>query len=505
MSEANFMQALKSSAGGMQLLYVEDNAGLREKVMSLLEKFFDEVIVAGDGEEGLALFRKNRPGIVITDIRMPKLNGFELARRIRAIDPHAKVIVTSAYDEKEYLLAAIDTGIFSYLKKPFAVDDIVKVLSRAVQTLEKERNRDLFTGYMRDILNYQSNLLLLMHGEHAVFPNQAFLHFFRVDSLEEFFERYHDLGDLLERHKGFLFNLPARSWLDQAILNPDKLFHVKIKDPEGANHHFILKLHPIPDVKGRYILSLNDVTELNLLALFDEKAEEYDRALKDRKKLFSLFEALRQNSAKVKILNFYKGLTIANDAIVTDVNEDRVTLKTNFMQQKAVQLQRSMTITSEAFPMDVICPAVASVDFEAQSVSFTEAQFTQRSPSARKSVRVVPEEHHTVSLFYMERKYFGEAHIVDLSVSAVKLELDALPAGLEAEQEVVIDMVLPAAKMPLIINTKARIFRIDQSRYSFHIVCFMDLGADMVKQLTAYIAKRQMDLIREFKGMNIGK
>jgi hypothetical protein len=105
----------------------------------------------------------------------------------------------------------------------------------------------------------------------------------------------------------------------------------------------------------------------------------------------------------------------------------------------------------------------------------------------------------------MERKYFGECRILDLSVSSVKIQLDALPAGMQRDEEVVIDMVLPSSKGPLIVNSKANVFRVDQNRYYYHVVLIMEPGPEMMKILTGYIAKRQMDLIREFKGMQIGK
>lgn len=505
MTEDINIRLLKESASDVHLLYVEDNPGLSEKVSTLLGKFFAEVINASDGEEGLSLFRKRRPKIVMTDIKMPKMSGLEMAQHIRNIDPSVKIVITSAFDDKPYLFEAIRIGVFDYIKKPFSIDDMVAVMVRAVASLEQEENRDIFTVYMHDILNYQSNLLLLMQEEKPIFSNQTFLDFFEVDRLEDFRQTYGDLGGSMEVHKGFLYNQEGLGWFENASLYPDKLFHVKIKDPKLESHHFILKFHPIPDKPGHSILSLDDITELNLLSLFDERAAQRDRDLKDMAKLFNLFDVVRQNSAKVKVLNFYKGLTIANDGIVVAVDEQSVILKTNFMQQKAVQMQQKMVIASEAFPMDVLCSTIKSVDFEAQTVVFSEAHFTERSPSARKNVRVVPDEGHTVSLFYMERKFFGETRIVDLSISSIKLELDALPAGLQADEEVVVDMVLSTGKQPLIVNTKAKVFRVEQSRYHYHVICFLELGSETVKQLTGYIAKRQMDLIREFKGMQIGK
>lgn len=499
------VQALKEIAGDVSVLYAEDNAGLRVKVAAVLKKIFTHVEVAQDGRQGLEFFRRMRPKIVMADLTMPGLGGLELTRRIRKIDASVKVVVVSAHDDKPYLFEAIESGVFHFLKKPFSLEQLTEVLLRAVTALNEEENRDILTVYMHDMLNYQSNLLLLLQRGRALFANRALLDFFEADTLEECRDVHGSLGRHLEPHKGFLYEQEGISWFDQARLNPDKLFHVKIKDRKMESHHFILKLHPIPDKPGYAILSLNDITELNLLSLFDERATQHDRDLKDKAKLLNLFDVVRCNSAKVKILNFYKGLTIANDAVVSSVANGAVTLKTNFLQQKAIQFQKTMVITSEAFPMDVFCGAVTRVDFETQEVTFSDAKFSERSPSARKNVRVVPEESHTVTLFYQDHKYTGQTRILDLSVTSVKIELDALLAGLKVDEEVVVDMVLPASKMPLIVNTKGRVFRVEQNRYSFNLVIILELKAELTKQLSAYIAKRQMDLIREFKGMQCGK
>ncbi len=504
MEPVNF-HALKAYAEHMTLLYVEDNAGLRKKVVELLEKVFQNVAVAYDAKEGMALYRQLRPKIVLSGRKMPGMSGLELARRIRRIDADVKIIITSTSDDKAYLLEAIKSGVFRYLKKPFGVDALLEALFEAAESLESTEHRDILTVYMHDILNYQSNLLLLMREASLLYANRAFLDFFEIETLEEFQERYGELGRLMETHKGFLYDQEGVSWFEQVRLNPDKLFHVKIGDRRREPHHFVLKFHPIPEKAGYFILSLNDITELNLMALFDERATQHDRDMKDQVKLFKLFDVMRQNSAKVKVLNFYKGLTIANDALIANVDEEGITIKTNFIQLKAIQYQSSLTISSSSFPMDVMCSEIRSVDFEEQTIRFSGAKFSERSPSARKNVRVVPEEDHMVTLFYMERKYFGESRILDLSISSVKIELDALPAGLKRDEEVVVDMVLPQSKAPLIINAKGRVFRIDQNRYHYQIVILLELHGDSIKELSGYIAKRQIDLIREFKGMQIGK
>lgn len=94
------VEKIKILAKEKTLLYVEDNDGLRENMSKLLVKIFGNVILAQDGQDGYSSFVKNRPNIVLTDINMPKLNGFEMLRKMKATEPDLKVIVLSALDEK---------------------------------------------------------------------------------------------------------------------------------------------------------------------------------------------------------------------------------------------------------------------------------------------------------------------------------------------------------------------------------------------------------------------
>jgi DNA-binding response OmpR family regulator len=85
--------------------------------------------VAHDGEEGLELFKKIVPDIVITDINMPKMSGLEMAKEIKAIDNSVPVIILSAFSETEKLLNAIDVGVVKYLIKPFDPDELLEYIA----------------------------------------------------------------------------------------------------------------------------------------------------------------------------------------------------------------------------------------------------------------------------------------------------------------------------------------------------------------------------------------
>jgi len=102
----------------LSLLYVEDEAATREEIGEFLQRRAGTLVTAADGAQGLAAFRASPVRIVVTDIRMPVMDGLAMAREIRLLDPAALLIVTTAFEDEDYLIRAIETGIDQYVMKP---------------------------------------------------------------------------------------------------------------------------------------------------------------------------------------------------------------------------------------------------------------------------------------------------------------------------------------------------------------------------------------------------
>lgn len=110
------------------LMIVEDEDKLREGLNAALTPFFNKVITAKNGDEGIKKFKKYNPDIVITDILMPIVDGLDMAKSIKEMSKDTPVIVLSAYSEKERLLRAIDIGIDKYLIKPVDVEELLLIV-----------------------------------------------------------------------------------------------------------------------------------------------------------------------------------------------------------------------------------------------------------------------------------------------------------------------------------------------------------------------------------------
>ena len=121
------------------ILYVEDEPAAREEILFFLQRKVREVFAAANGSEGLDLFREKRPDLVVTDIRMPVMDGLEMAGRIREIDREVKIIVTSAHGDTAYLMKAIDVGIDVYVMKPVDTGKLLAAIRKCAEVIEYRR------------------------------------------------------------------------------------------------------------------------------------------------------------------------------------------------------------------------------------------------------------------------------------------------------------------------------------------------------------------------------
>jgi hypothetical protein len=283
--------------------------------------------------------------------------------------------------------------------------------------------------------------------------------------------------------------------------NQGKLYNVKMIDKNNNLHHLLLKLTSIEEKEGFYILSLNDITELNLLGLFDKKSLDHDKAFKDENSVLNLLRAAQENQAEIKLHNYYEGLSVTHSATVTAVSKERVILKTVYLQQKAIAFEKRVILTSELFPFDIESADIKRIDFQHQSVEIAHCKMIKSTPTMRQNVTLTPDSNNKITLFYNEHKFDTEMHIMNLSVNAIKLSLNFLPAGLKKDDLVTINVVLNEDMKPTIIHTDAVVFRIIELKNSFELVLMFKADAGINKILVDYIAKRQMKLIREFKGL----
>jgi NarL family two-component system response regulator LiaR len=114
----------------IRVLLADDHVLVREGTRELLEREEDIEVVAeaGDGEEAVHLAVVHRPDIAIMDISMPRLNGIEATKQIKALHPATAVLVLTAYDDDQYVFALLEAGAAGYLLKDVQASELIKAV-----------------------------------------------------------------------------------------------------------------------------------------------------------------------------------------------------------------------------------------------------------------------------------------------------------------------------------------------------------------------------------------
>ena len=133
----NVYQELKEKARDISVLCVDDDTEIREEISTFLEKFFKSVESAENGTEALVKYKKNRHDILITDIKMPGLDGISLFDMVKELNPNIQHIIISGFDIEDYFIEALIAGVQHYIKKPVDNEQLIKTLLTCIDQLAK--------------------------------------------------------------------------------------------------------------------------------------------------------------------------------------------------------------------------------------------------------------------------------------------------------------------------------------------------------------------------------
>ena len=180
----------------MKILYVEDDKIIREGMSRFLERRFENVFYAINGQKGLEKFIEIKPDIVITDIQMPVMTGLEMSMEIKVLSPNTPIIATTAFSESQYLLKAIEIGIDRYILKPIdkkklftVLDDFILLHKRQMEIVEKNAIIDY-------ILSNNPCFTVMANGDKIKQTNKFMLEFLGYSLGYKFIDNNHSINEL---------------------------------------------------------------------------------------------------------------------------------------------------------------------------------------------------------------------------------------------------------------------------------------------------------------------
>ncbi|PUE67589.1 EAL domain-containing response regulator [Arcobacter lacus] len=243
----------------MSILYVEDEKDLREVTHEILKSFTKNQYIAENGQEGLELFKKYEKNIdlIVTDINMPILNGLEMAKEIKNINPNIPIIITTAFSNKEYLLESIDIGIDKYVLKPI---DIAKLLQAMSQSIIYYELKELFIDKLTNLPN--RNKLKKDLNE----TDDVLMAFFDIDgflTLNDLFGE--DIGDgiLVELSYKLRDHFPANEY-SVYKLDVDKFVVVAVNSGKSVEEFYENTKYFINNIENQPFLVNENEIDINL-------------------------------------------------------------------------------------------------------------------------------------------------------------------------------------------------------------------------------------------------
>ena len=132
------MATVGTKFGRKCILAVDDTALILSKVTDALEKYYD-VVAVNSGARALKYLNKNKPDLILLDIRMPLRDGFEILREIHTMEDRSDipVVMLTGMEDKRYVMESIKLGICDYVLKPFEPKDLLMRVQRILESRER--------------------------------------------------------------------------------------------------------------------------------------------------------------------------------------------------------------------------------------------------------------------------------------------------------------------------------------------------------------------------------
>jgi len=131
-----------------RVLVVDDDSGVRYTLREILEAEGLEVAEAEDGQAAIEAVEAFRPELVLTDLRMPRLDGLELLRRLAARAPAPRVVLITAHGSERQAVEAMKAGAYDYFRKPFETEELLAVVRRALEAVRLRAENERLAGQL---------------------------------------------------------------------------------------------------------------------------------------------------------------------------------------------------------------------------------------------------------------------------------------------------------------------------------------------------------------------
>ncbi|MDD2905989.1 MAG: diguanylate cyclase [Sulfurimonas sp.] len=243
----------------LTLLYVEDDESTVRSFINAFGDYFREVFVARNAEDGIEIFEKKAPNIVITDLQLPKMSGLEMIGHIRKTHPVLPIIVNSAFSDTHLLLRSIALHVDSYILKPTDPYKILNVLERAAKIISLEKQLNTTREMMQTMIDGIPDPVIYIEPDYTI----AMMNKVAKEQTENsaFVKKCFHLA---QKTTPTCFEDESSCPMlhVKETKQPTVMRHIR-KDKEGNKRHLEVHMRPIFDAEGEisaYLEITHDIT-----------------------------------------------------------------------------------------------------------------------------------------------------------------------------------------------------------------------------------------------------
>lgn len=174
----------------LSILYVEDEQEIQELFAESFQIKFAEVYLANNGKEGLEKFIQHSPDLIITDLKMPVMDGLTMIEKIREINETIPIIVITAYSDLENLKRALELDVDRFIQKPPSKKEMDRAIYKVASLITKQKEIDDRDLIIKTILGWHPYFSIICNDTDVQHVTSDFLGFLGFKSNEDFLENF---------------------------------------------------------------------------------------------------------------------------------------------------------------------------------------------------------------------------------------------------------------------------------------------------------------------------
>jgi YesN/AraC family two-component response regulator len=139
------------------ILVIDDEKSIRDMLRAGLTQYGYVYYEASDGRNGIEVYKRSRPDIVLTDVKMPEMSGIEVTKHLKGIEYDADVVIMTGYGSEELVIEALRSGASNYIKKPISLDELFNILDGILLKRERRKKSEI----IKDVVVYEHKKLVI--------------------------------------------------------------------------------------------------------------------------------------------------------------------------------------------------------------------------------------------------------------------------------------------------------------------------------------------------------